>query len=660
MTNTNTSNTHIPPSFIEDLLSRIDITEVVGSRVSLRRAGNNWIAKCPFHQEKTPSFTVSPTKQFYHCFGCGASGDAIRFLTEYEGLHFVEAIETLAAKAGLSIPSNKKDKDSDKNPAATKTYAAIYKILDQAAKFYREQLRKAPTAKKAQDYLKSRGITGETAKLFGLGYATAAWDGLIKRLGVDAEQCKTLLAAGLIIQKSQNLKDDRKEKSASENLSGKFSGEFSGNLSGNFSEKPSRERAYDRFRERIIFPIRDRRGRVVGFGGRIIGKEGEPKYLNSPETAVYHKGSELYGLYEARTLNRNLPNIIVVEGYLDVICLAQNGIKNAVAALGTALTEQHIKILFTQCSDIIFCFDGDKAGIEAARRILPLLMPQIKEGRRVKFMLLPEGEDPDSCIRKEGTVAFLDRMNRASHLSEYLFDSFAAGLDLEHLDNRARLVSLTKPLIALLPKGVFQQMMYNRLAELTGVESNPDGGGRRPAGMAKIAGKINSKNSYLKKSLKSLPPSIAQRAATMLLKNRDLIDLIPDNKEFNEFCGSDAPDIFLLCAIIKILQGDRNITAKKLVEKLTEEGVGQPCLELLKGITQSVTQEMVNDEGIKQEFLGSLQRLREQMKEQVMESLLLKAKTIALTAEEKIQLRNLLDQKEQEKKRKREEREESE
>jgi DNA primase len=579
---------HIPQSFIEDLLTRVDIAEVIGGRISLRRAGANFIARCPFHTEKSPSFTVSPTKQFYHCFGCGATGDAIKFLTEYEGLHFVEAVETLASRVGLTVPAEK----SEEQTTSTR-YAALYTILSEASQFYREQLRKHPAAKRAHDYLKSRGITGEIAKQFGLGFAPSAWDTLVKQLGSKPERVKDLISAGLVIQKEEG-------------------------------------RYYDRFRERILFPIRDRRGRVVGFGGRIISKEGEPKYLNSPETPVFNKGSELYGLYEARTQNRSLSNLLVVEGYLDVVSLAQFGVKNSVAALGTSLTDKHIKVLFNQVSEVVFCFDGDNAGKAAAKRCLPLILPHMKEGRRVKFMILPEGEDPDSYIQKEGPVAFLDRVQRASTLSDFLFESFSAGLDLTHLDNRAQLVTLTKPLIGLLPNGVFQQMMYDRLAELTHVDSAVVQG-KRPA--AKWTGpKVRGNTPQV------LPPNPAIRAAAMLLKNRELLALI---QGVDEFSTADTPGTRLLCAIIKILQGDQDISAEEMVEKLTPDCIGQFTLKELQGISDAIP-----EAGIQQEFLGALHRLRERAKDQAMESLLIKAKTGVLTLEEKTHLRNLLDQKE--------------
>jgi DNA primase len=580
---------HIPQSFIEDLLARVDITEIIGGRISLRRAGANYIAKCPFHTENTPSFTVNPTKQFYHCFGCGVTGDALRFLTEHDGLHFVEAVETLASRVGLTVPTEKNEQQN----AATR-YAAIYAILAEASQFYREQLRKHPAAKKVHQYLKSRGLKGEIAKQFGLGYAPQAWDSLVNHLGTNEARLKDLMSAGLVIQKNNE------------------------------------DRYYDRFRERIIFPIHDRRGRVVGFGGRIIGKEGEPKYLNSPETPVFHKGGELYGLYEARTQYRSLNNLIVVEGYLDVVSLAQWGVKNSVAALGTALTEKHIKALFAQTSEVIFCFDGDKAGKEAARRTLPLILPHMKEGRRVKFVVLPEGEDPDSYVQKEGPVAFLDRIQRASSLSDFIFESFSAGLDLNHLDSRAQLVTLTKPLIGLLPNGVFQQMMYDRLAELTHVDSAVVQGKRARAPW------VTRRKERIKPQV--LPPSPAHRAAVILLKNRELLALI---EGIDEFCRADTPGTSLLCAIIKVLQEEQNISAETLVERLTQDCIGQFTLKDLHGIS-----DFVPEAGVQQEFLGALQRLRERAKEQAMESLLMKAKMDVLTLEEKAHLRNLLEQRE--------------
>jgi len=579
----------IPQSFIENLLARTDIVEVISGRVSLRRAGANYIARCPFHTEKTPSFSVSPAKQFYHCFGCGASGDAIRFLTEFEGLHFVEAVETLASRAGLTMPV-----DTTEGQVSDKTkYTDIYAILNEAATFYQTQLREHPGAPKAHNYLKSRGITGRTAKQFCLGFASPEWDAVVKHLGIDQSRLEILASAGLIVKKEN----------------------------GGF---------YDRFRDRVLFPIRDRRGRVVGFGGRIIGTQGEPKYLNSPETPVFNKGNELYGLYEARLGNRALSSLLVVEGYMDVVTLAQAGIKNVVATLGTALTEKQVDALFRNVSELVFCFDGDKAGKEAAKRSLPLILPHMKEGRRLRFMVLPEGEDPDSFVRKTGPVAFADRVERATPLSDFLFEHLTAKLDLQYLDSRAQLITLAKPLLKLLPPGVLQQMLYDRLAELAGVDATV------------IQGAGNQKKNTLsnKRFVKSrvLPPTSAYRAVAMLLKDRALISALGKVEEFQE---ADTPGTPLLCAMIAILRFEPTLGVEVIWSRLSEDCVSQFSYDELQTISDPIP-----EEGIEQEFLGALQRLRERAQEQAMESLLIKAKTGTLSLEGKAQLKNLLDQRE--------------
>ncbi len=578
----------IPQSFIEELLARTDIAEIIGERISLRRAGANFIARCPFHQEKTPSFSVSTAKQFYHCFGCGVSGDAIQFLTEHDGLHFVEAIEALASRAGLGMPVETK---ADNQKAQS---TPVYEILAEAAAFYQTQLRKHVTAEKVHHYLKKRGLTGQIAKQFGLGFAPFGWDALVKHLGTDQTRIEALIAAGLIIKKE-------------------------------------RDRYYDRFRERILFPIRDRRGRVVGFGGRIIGSEGEPKYLNSPETLVFNKGSELYGLYEARLGNRALTSLLVVEGYMDVVSLAQFGIKNVVATLGTAVTEKQIEALFRQASELIFCFDGDKAGQTAAKRALPLVLPHMKEGRRVRFMLLPAGEDPDSFIRKLGQAAFLDRVERATLLSDFLFEDLSANLDLHHLDSRAQLVTLAKPLIKLVPPGVLQQMLYDRLAELAGVNAR--------VVQTKYGNQKQNKLSNRNFTTVPLPPNPAYRLVAMLLAHRDLLSKAGEPEEFRNL---EIHGINLLCAAIAILRFDPSIGIEAFKEKLPEDCVSQFSYDDLKCIVDRIPLG-----GVEQEFLGALQNLREAAQEQAMESLLIKAKTGALSTDEKAQLKNLLAQRQE-------------
>lgn len=411
----------IPASFIDELMSRTDIVEVINGRVPLKKAGREYKACCPFHGEKTPSFTVSPTKQFYHCFGCGVHGTALGFLMDYEHLSFPDAVEELAAIAGLEVPREQQSAD-DRRPD-------LYGTLEAAAGYYKDQLKRHPDAIR---YLKARGVSGATAATFSIGFAPGEWDGLLKRFGTDEAAVARLAAAGLVIERDQ----------------------------GGF---------YDRFRGRVMFPIRDARGRVIAFGGRVLGDE-EPKYLNSPETALFHKGRELYGLYEARQALRQIPRLLVVEGYMDVVGLHEAGVTWAVATLGTATTPEHLERLFRVTEEVVFCFDGDRAGRQAAWRALENALPTLREGRQVRFLFLPEGEDPDSLVRAEGATAFTERLKGALPLSEYLHDELAAKVDMGSLDGRARLAELAKPLVARVPDGVFRALLVRRIAGAVGMD----------------------------------------------------------------------------------------------------------------------------------------------------------------------------------------------
>ncbi|MDY0069167.1 MAG: DNA primase [Porticoccaceae bacterium] len=419
----------IPQRFIDDLLDKVDIVDVVGSRISLRKSGKNYSARCPFHDEKTPSFTVSPDKQFYYCFGCGAGGNAIGFVMDYDRTDFPQAVEQLARHAGLEVPRESRERD----PADSRR-KQLYSLLAEAEKYYRAQLRQHPDAKLATDYLKKRGLTGAIAGQFAIGFAPPGWDNLIGHLGHDDQRVRLLLEAGLVIQKED-----------------------------------SPGRVYDRFRQRIMFPIRDTRGRTIGFGGRVLGND-KPKYLNSPETPVFHKGSELYGLYEAHTTLREIPNLLVVEGYMDVVALAQHGIHNAVATLGTAATAEHLAKLFRYTAEVIFCFDGDNAGRQAARRALETCLPAMTDGRSARFLFLPEGEDPDTLVRKLGAEGFTRLLADAQPLSEFLFHTLGESLNLATVDGKARLSKLAAPLIHRIPEGVYRQLMLKQLARLTDMD----------------------------------------------------------------------------------------------------------------------------------------------------------------------------------------------
>lgn len=416
----------IPHSFIDDLVARADIVEVIGRRVSLVKAGRDYKAPCPFHDEKTPSFTVSAQKGFYHCFGCGAHGTAIGFLMNYENLDFVDAVEALAEMLGVEVPREAGSADRRRDGAS------LYSLLAEADRIYRAALK---SNQRAVNYLKDRGLVGLTAKRFAIGYAPDSWDTVLRALGTDETRKRQLLEAGLTNRNEQG-------------------------------------KEYDRFRDRIMFPIRDPRGRVIGFGGRLLG-EGEPKYMNSPETPVFHKGRALYGLYEARqrgAAGAGRPDeILVVEGYLDVASLAQHGIGPAVATLGTATTVEHIRYLTRIARRIIFCFDGDRAGRTAAWRALETALPHAGGQVELMFLLLPEGEDPDSLVRSGGAEAFRKCMDTAVPLSEFMLGELQSQVDLSSADGRSRLAALARPLLSRLPAGVWRELLTGQIAETIGV-----------------------------------------------------------------------------------------------------------------------------------------------------------------------------------------------
>jgi len=432
----------IPQAFIDDLLSRADIVDVIDKRLSLKKTGKNYSACCPFHKEKTPSFSVQPERQFYYCFGCGAGGNAIGFIMNFEQMDFPLAVEALARDNGMEVPREESAAASKKQSENAKLLAAI----EDSSKYYQQQLRKHENRQAAVDYLKARGVSGEIARDFGLGYAPPGWDKLLTALGKDAGQRRTLFKAGLLIEKDRN-----KARS---------------------SESPEKAELqyYDRFRHRIIFPIRDSRGRTIAFGGRVLGDD-KPKYLNSPETPVFHKGQELYGLYESKKAGAKFKQMLIVEGYMDVIALAQMGVRNAVATLGTATSARHLTRLFRLVPEIVFCFDGDNAGRTAAWRALEASLPQMEDGRQVKFLFLPEGEDPDTLVRKIGEEQFNALIDQATPLEQFFFDKLSQGLDMDSIEGRARLSNLAKPLIKQFPRGVYGQLMLDRLSETLGVSS---------------------------------------------------------------------------------------------------------------------------------------------------------------------------------------------
>ncbi|MFT5139497.1 MAG: DNA primase [Lysobacterales bacterium] len=498
----------IPESFVEELLTRTDIVEVIEKRVGLKRAGSEFQACCPFHEEKTPSFTVSPSKQFYHCFGCGAHGSAIGFLMQYEGLEFVDTIEELAKNAGLKVPRSGTAREH-------KPRDDLYQILERASAFFQAQIRENETA---IAYLKGRGLSGEICRDFGVGYAPASWDALQKHLGVDQKDKKLMERAGLLSQ--------------------------------------GKGKSYDKFRDRIMFPIHDRRGRVIAFGGRAMGEDG-PKYLNSPETELFHKGHELYGLYLARQRVGRLDKIIVVEGYTDVVALAQFGLSNSVATLGTATTSNHAELLFRAAETVIYCFDGDEAGRKAAWRALEATLPKLREGLQAKFLFLPDGEDPDSLVRKQGKEAFEALVNKAQPLSDYLFDHFTVQVDMESLDGRAKLVQMSIPLLTSLPEGVFRNMMMERLETLARHRLNPQS-----------STQATSSRWATKRERPSQSRTPLRLALAYLVQNPGLAELVTG---LDEIAESNLQGVDIFIRLVDFCLKRPNMTTAQIMEHLRDD-----------------------------------------------------------------------------------------
>jgi DNA primase len=565
----------IPSRFIDDLLSRIDILDVIDPRVKLRRTGKNYSGLCPFHQEKTPSFSVQPEKQFYYCFGCGAGGNALGFLMDFENVDFVEAVELLAKSIGVDVP---REEGGTYNKQANSKHDALLKLLEQAAQYYQLQLRQHPGKQRAIEYLKKRGLSGEIARDYGLGYAPPGWDNLLKTLaGDNTDQRQLLQEAGLLI------------------------------------ENPSNQRTpfYDRFRDRIIYPIHDSRGRVIGFGGRVLGDE-KPKYLNSPETPVFHKGDELYGLYEARKKVRNPERFLIVEGYMDVIALAQHGIHNAVATLGTATSATHLRNLFKLVPEVVFCFDGDNAGREAAWRALQQILPLMEDGRRARFLFLPEGQDPDSQVRSLGATAFNASLGSATGLADFFFDTLRARTGIDSLEGKAQLAKLAQPFLEKLPKGLYRQLMFDQLQQLTGLKVEPSAPAPTPA----VASAAPNQGSAPppQHSFAPRPPFRPQqqmsrprvdltpckRLVNLLIRKPDLLHQVAIPEELGEI---RQPDLDLLLKVLELAQAWPNSSPEELMSRIFATAYGNQLVHLFG-------KELITPpEGIADEFRGILQQL---------------------------------------------------
>ena len=566
----------IPKQFIDELISRADIVDLIGTRIQLKKAGREYKACCPFHDEKTPSFTVSQAKQFYHCFGCNAHGTALGFLMEYDRLEFVEAVEALAASMGMEVPR-------ESGSSTPRRQENLYQLLADAEIFFRERLK---VDDRAIAYLKKRGLSGETAARFGIGYAADAWDELLKELGADSEARKRMVQAGLVIEKGNN-------------------------------------RVYDRFRDRIMFPIRDSRGRCIGFGGRVLDKS-EPKYLNSPETSLFHKGSELYGLYEARQENRELTRLIVVEGYMDVVGLAQHGITNAVATLGTATTTAHLRRLFQASEEIVFCFDGDKAGRAAAWRALENALPQTGGGHQIRFLFLPDGQDPDSLVRENGAETFASYMAQSETLSEYLIKHLSEQVDMSKLDGKARFAELARPLLRQIPSGAFRELLAYEIAELSGA-------GRHMA--RQLAEDGHKPKRVSRRRLSSGRGDLVRQAVRTLLRYPTVAAHAGDTDWLLEMEGEG-------CRILRLLLEDAlkspNITTAMLLERHRDDDQSAALMKL------AASESLVDEEEAIVEFRGTLSILSQQSATSRLDTLLDHARQNELNADEKTELKDLL------------------
>jgi len=563
----------IPDSFIDELLARVDIVDVIERRVPLKKAGREWTACCPFHNERTPSFYVSPAKQFFHCFGCGAHGSAIKFLMDYERLEFPDAVEELAQSVGLKVPY-----EGAREHAPREDKTDLYAVLDGAARWYEGELKQSD---EAQAYCQRRGLDADTIARFRIGWAPAGFDGVIRSLGNSERRMQLLTEAGMVAS----------------------------------SERGSK---YDRFRERLMFPIMDRRGRVIAFGGRVLKAEQGPKYLNSPETPLFHKGRELFALWQVKQANSSLARIVVVEGYMDVIALHQAGLPIAVATLGTATTPDHTEVLFRAAPDVVFCFDGDRAGRSAAWKALESALPRLRDGRQAYFLFLPEGEDPDSLVRKEGKDGFEKRLREATPLSEYFFSELSHEVDLGSLDGRARLAERARPLIARLPDGAFRDLMAQELEKRTGARAvlEADPAARRPV-QRPVA----------------VQRSLVRSAIALLLAQPALADEV--EKPYG-FLRLDKPGVELLAELIDMARQRPGINAAILVEHFSERPEYAALQKLMAAavVGEPDTQRV--------EFFDALTRMQKQAIDQRRDALVAKSREGTLSSAEKAELRELL------------------
>ncbi|MDJ0034807.1 DNA primase [Pantoea allii] len=567
----------IPRVFINDLLARTDIVELIDARVKLKKQGKNYHACCPFHNEKTPSFTVNGEKQFYHCFGCGAHGNAIDFLMNYDRLEFVESIEELATSHGLDVPY---EAGNGPSPMERHQRQSLYQLMENLNGFYQQSLQQS-SAQSARDYLEHRGLSADIINHFAIGYAPAGWDNVLKRFGKQPEDRESLMEAGMLVSNDKG-------------------------------------RVYDRFRERVMFPIRDKRGRVIGFGGRVLGND-TPKYLNSPETPVFHKGRQLYGLYEALKNHPEPKRLLVVEGYMDVVALAQFGVDYAVASLGTSTTAEHIQLLFRSTDNVICCYDGDRAGREAAWRALETALPYMNDGRQLRFMFLPDGEDPDTLVRQEGKAAFEARMEQAMPLSSFLFDSLLPQVDLSSRDGKARLSTLALPLITQIPgetlRIYLRQELGNKLGILDDSQLEKLMPKQAPGGSAPVA--------------PPLKRTTMRVLVALLIQNPQLATLVPSLDGLAESKMAGLP---LFIELVTRCNENPGLTTGQLLELYRGTNFSQ-TLETL-----AVWNHMIVDEESEAVFQDSLASIYDSALEERLEFLIARERTHGLSSDERREL----------------------
>ena len=620
----------IPQAFIDDLIARADIVEIISARVPLKRAGREYKACCPFHDEKTPSFWVSPDKQFYHCFGCGVHGTALGFLMEYDRLPFPEAVEDLATRLGLTVPHETAgtagatagggaSAGAGAGAAAADEAAPLYPLLARIAQFYGSQLQRNA---RASSYAAQRGLAPETIERFGIGYANDSWNEVLRRFGASEREQSALLAAGLIIERER-----------SDGVSGSAAGSGSGGSGGGGGD-----RYYDRFRDRLMFPIRDTRGRVIAFGGRVIGA-GEPKYLNSPETVLFHKGKELYGLYETRLARRPLKRLLVVEGYMDVVRLHQAGVIDAVATLGTATTPEHLRRAFRLVSEVVFCFDGDRAGRAAAWRALQQALPEARAGRELRFLFLPDGEDPDSLVGREGGEAFAARLDSALPLSEYLVAQLGEQADVSHADGKAHFVALVRPLLEKIAAGVYRELLLDRVAAAIGLPAErlqqwligpqtpgPNAAVARPGAAARGA----------RSPVRAVGRgSLTTQAITLLLHFPAAVSAVSE-QQLRQLTQMSQPGVAVLVALLEQLGANPAATMAQTLERWRDRPEYRRLCELGAG------EPLVPDQAAaRQELSQAVARLLDSELRRRLEVLIEKARAQTLDDAEKMELQAL-------------------